>query len=84
MPDLSKLIRQRKRRKSVPIRRTQHAELGDEACHQVGWRDVEGGIPGLGARSRDCHTSRVGDLLGIAFFDGDRVPIDRRSIDQSR
>ena len=38
------------------------------------------GFPGLGPRSRDRHTLCVGDLLCIALLNGDRVPINRRSI----
>ena len=81
MPDLSKLIGQRKRRENLSIGRTKHAEFGDETCHQMSWSDVEGRVPGLGPRSRDVHSLCVGDLLCIAFLNGDRVPIGRGTID---
>ena len=76
MPDLSKLIGQRKRRENLPIGRTKHAEFGDETRHQMSRSDVEGRIPGLGPRSRDADSLCVGDLLCIAFLNGDRVPIN--------
>ena len=80
MPVLSKLIGQRKRRKNLSIGRTKHAELGDEARHQMSRGDVEGRIPNLGPGSRDIHAPHVGDLLCIAFLNGDGVPINRRTI----
>ena len=80
MPDLSKLIGQRKRRENLAIGRTKHTELGDEARHQMSRGDIESRIPSLGPGSRNFHTPRVRDLLCIAFLNSDRVPIDRRSI----